>query len=65
MEKNNPRSGSNFDDFLKAQGMFDEVTAQALKRAIAEQLIKEILHVTRLSPKPHVCHYRQHKPSKP
>ena len=37
MEKNNPRSGSNFDDFLKAQGMFDEVTAQAHKRAITEQ----------------------------
>ena len=38
MEKNNPRSGSNFDDFLKEQGMFDEVTAQAHKRANAEQL---------------------------
>lgn len=38
MTKHNPRSGSNFDDFLKQQGMFDEVTAKALKRAIAEQL---------------------------
>ena len=38
MIKNNPRSGSNFDDFLKEQGMYDEVTAKALKRAIAEQL---------------------------
>ncbi|MEN9867755.1 MAG: hypothetical protein RL748_3345 [Pseudomonadota bacterium] len=38
MTKINPRSGSNFDDFLKQQGMFDEVTAKALKRAIAEQL---------------------------
>lgn len=38
MKKNNPRSGSNFDDFLKEQGMFDEVTAKALKRAISEQL---------------------------
>ncbi len=38
MIKNNPRSGSNFDDFLKEQGMYDEVTAKALKRAISEQL---------------------------
>lgn len=38
MTKINPRTGSNFDDFLKEQGMYDEVTAKALKRAIAEQL---------------------------
>jgi len=38
MLKNNPRSGSSFDDFLKEQGMFEEITAKALKRAISEQL---------------------------
>lgn len=38
MKKNNPRSGSNFDDFLKEEGLYDEVTAKALKRAISEQL---------------------------
>lgn len=38
MAKNNPRTGSSFDDFLKEQGMYEEVTAKALKRAISEQL---------------------------
>lgn len=43
MAKNNPRSGSSFDDFLKEQGMYEEVTARALKRAISEQL-REGMH---------------------
>ncbi len=34
----NPHSGSNFDDFLKEEGIFEEVQARALKRALAEQL---------------------------
>lgn len=38
MKKSNPRTGSNFDDFLKEEGIYDEVTAKALKRAISEQL---------------------------
>ncbi len=38
MAKRNPHSGSNFDDFLKEDGVFDEVQARALKRALAEQL---------------------------
>jgi hypothetical protein len=38
MEKNNSRTGSNFDDFLKDEGIYDEVTAKALKRAILERL---------------------------
>src|SRR5437870_11358660 len=38
MEKNNPHGGSNFDDLLKGQGIYEEVTAKALKRAISEQL---------------------------
>lgn len=38
MAKKNPHSGSGFDDFLKQDGIFDQVQAKALKRAIAEQL---------------------------
>ena len=36
--KANPHTGSNFDDFLKEDGIFEEVQARALKRALAEQL---------------------------
>jgi hypothetical protein len=36
--KRNPRTGSRFDDFLKEEGMFEEVQAKALKSALAEQL---------------------------
>jgi predicted XRE-type DNA-binding protein len=36
--KRNVHTGSRFDDFLKEQGMFEEVQAKALKRALAEQL---------------------------
>ena len=38
MAKKNPHSGGNFDDFLKEEGIFDEVQSKALKRALAEQL---------------------------
>lgn len=38
MAKNNPHAGSDFDDFLKGEGIFDEVQARALKRAVAEQI---------------------------
>ena len=33
-----PHTGSNFDDFLKEDGIHEEVQARALKRALAEQL---------------------------
>lgn len=36
--KVNPHTGSDFDDFLKSEGIFEEVQARALKRALAEQL---------------------------
>jgi antitoxin HicB len=36
--KRNPYSGTNFDDFLKEEGIFEDVQAKALKRAIAEQI---------------------------
>ncbi len=36
--KPNPHSGSDFDDFLKDEGIFEDVQARALKRALVEQL---------------------------
>ena len=36
--KVNPHVGSSFDDFLKEDGIFEEIQARALKRALAEQL---------------------------
>jgi antitoxin HicB len=36
--KRNPRTGSSFDEFLKQEGVYEEVVAKALKRALAEQL---------------------------
>jgi antitoxin HicB len=38
MKKPNPHSGSSFDDFLKEEGIFEEVQAKALKRVVAEQI---------------------------
>ena len=32
------RIGSSFDDFLKEEGIYEEVTAKAIKRVIARQL---------------------------
>jgi len=36
--KANPHTGSSFDDFLKEDGIYEQVQARALKRALAEQL---------------------------
>jgi len=38
MKKKKSRIGSSFDDFLKEQGIYEEVTARAIKRVIARQL---------------------------
>ncbi len=38
MAKRNPHAGSNFDDLLKDEGMFEVVQAKALKRALSEQI---------------------------
>lgn len=46
--KVNPHTGSNFDDFLKEDGIFEEVQARALKRALAEQL-DEAMQSSKLS----------------
>lgn len=34
----NPRIGSSFDDLLREEGIFEEVTATAIKRSIARDL---------------------------
>jgi antitoxin HicB len=36
--KKKSRIGSSFDDFLKEEGTYEEVTARAIKRVIARQL---------------------------
>ncbi len=38
MAKRNPYTGSDFDDFLKEEDVYEEVQAKALKRALSEQL---------------------------
>ena len=38
MTKKKARVGSSFDDFLKEDGSYEEVTARAIKRVIARQL---------------------------
>jgi antitoxin HicB len=38
MRKKKGRPGSSFDDFLKDEGIYEEVTARAIKRVIARQL---------------------------
>ena len=48
MAKRNLHSGSNFDDFLKEEGIFEEVHAKALKRALAEQ-IEESMQAANIS----------------
>jgi antitoxin HicB len=37
-KKKKGRVGSSFDDFLKEEGIYEEVTARAIKRVIARQL---------------------------
>ena len=36
--KKKGKIGSSFDDFLKEEGIYEEVTARAIKRVIARQL---------------------------
>jgi antitoxin HicB len=38
MKKKKGRVGSSFDDFLKEDGIYEDVTARAIKRVIARQL---------------------------
>ena len=48
MAKRNVHTGSKFDDFLKEEGIFEEVQARALKRALAEQ-IEESMQAAKLT----------------
>ena len=48
MAKRHVRTGSRLDDFLKEEGIFEEVQAKALKRALAEQL-EEGMHAAKLT----------------
>ena len=48
MAKRNPHTDSRFDDLLKAEGIFEEVQAKALKRALTEQL-EESMHTAKLT----------------
>jgi antitoxin HicB len=49
--KTNPHTGSRFDDFLKDEGIYDEVQARALKRALAEQIADgmQVAQLTKLA----------------
>lgn len=38
----NKHRGSNFDSFLKEEGLFEECNAEAAKRVIAFQLLGEL-----------------------
>ena len=42
--KKKGRVGSSFDDFLKDDGLYEEVTARAIKRVIARQLDAQMRH---------------------
>jgi len=37
-EERKGRVGSSFDDFLKEEGIYEEVTARAIKRVLARQI---------------------------
>ena len=38
----NPYTGSSFDDFLSEEGLYEEVSAIAIKRVLARQLESEM-----------------------
>ena len=42
MAKHNPHTGSSFDNFLQEEGIYEEVQAKALKRALSEQLAESM-----------------------
>jgi hypothetical protein len=47
-KKRNPRIGSSLDDFLKAEGILEELQVQAVKEVVAWQL-EEAMKKKRLS----------------
>jgi antitoxin HicB len=38
----NPHTGSDFDDFLREEGLYEECNAIAIKRVLARQLAEEM-----------------------
>lgn len=40
--KHNPHKGSSFDDFLKDEGIYEEVEATAIKKVIAAMLAQQM-----------------------
>ena len=40
--KKNKHIGSDFDDFLKEEGIYEECTAEAVKRVVAFQIAQEM-----------------------
>lgn len=38
----NPHTGSDFDEFLQEEGLYEECSAIALKRVLARQLMEEM-----------------------
>ena len=48
--KRNPHEGSSFDDFLKEEGVYEEVEAVAIKKVVAAMLAREMAaqHLTKL-----------------
>lgn len=42
MNNENPHTGSSFDDFLKEEGIYEEVTVAALKKVLAWQIAEEM-----------------------
>lgn len=40
--KKNKHTGSDFDDFLKEEGIYEECTAEAVKRVLAFQIEQEM-----------------------
>ena len=47
----NRHKGTNFDDFLKEEGIFDEAEAVAIKRILAYQIQQELKkeHMTKMT----------------
>ncbi len=42
MAKKNPHVGSSFDDFLKEEGIYEEVSALAMKRVLVREIEEEM-----------------------
>jgi antitoxin HicB len=42
-KRTNPHRGSDFDDFLKEEGIFEEVSAGAAMRVIVERIRAEMI----------------------